>query len=71
MTQNENFLEKTCRTTNMDHGPNHFGNYKVMLNNISTETSLQETVPLSLLQTMSCEPDNVFLTGNVSGGKLH
>ena len=55
----------------MDHGPNHFGNYKVMLNNISTETYLQGTVPLSLLQTMSCEPDDVFLTGNVSGEKLH
>lgn len=55
----------------MDHGPNCFGDYKVTLNNVSTETYLQETIPLPLLQTMSCEPDHVFLTGNVSGEKLH
>lgn len=55
----------------MAHGPNHFGNSEVMLNHISTETYLQETFALSLPQTMSCEPDDAFLPGNVSGGKLH
>lgn len=30
----------------MDREENHFGNYKVMLNYISTETYLQEIVPL-------------------------
>jgi len=69
VTQKENFLEKTCKFTNMDHGLNCYGKYEVMLNNISTETYLQETVPLSLLQTMSCEPGDVFLTGKVSREK--
>lgn len=41
------------------------------LNNISTETYLQETLPLPLFQTMSCELDNIFLTGNVNREKLH
>lgn len=38
---------QTYKPTNMDHEENHFGNYKVMLNHISTETHPQETVPLS------------------------
>lgn len=46
--QNGNSLEKTQTSTptNMDHEENHFGNHKLMLNQISTETYFQETVPL-------------------------
>lgn len=44
----------------MDQGAIHFGNCKVMLNNFSTETYLQEDILSSLHQTVSCEPNDVF-----------
>lgn len=71
MIQKENFIEKTCRSTEMDQGAIHLGNYKVMLNNFSTETYLQVGILSSLCQTVSCEPNDVFLTVNVRGEKLH
>lgn len=49
----------------MDQGAIHFGNYKVMLNNFSTETYLQEGILSSLRQTVSCEPNDAFLIVNV------
>lgn len=53
----------------MDREENNFGNYKVMLNHISTETYLQETVPLPASDHGTVN-QTVFSYLNVSREKL-